>query len=460
MSIPRRLIQTGKSPELKPRARAAVANLTLLHPDWDYLFFDDAAVSRFVASEFPQYESIFNGFRHSIQKFDFFRYLAVFRLGGFYFDLDVFLSENIDSLRNYDCVFPFEELTLNRFLRRRYAMDWEIGNYAFGAASGNGFLEAVIENCVRAQRDPTWRAQMVNGIPGAFDRSFMFSTPPDQAFSPGHWRRTWSQRKKSKSFFRLMFIIRNRGTGLEAMEFISWMVHGGAKEVSCGADWLFGEKCSRSAAFAGKAFQRGPTRRLALPSESALPCRRLRCRSDFDELPRVAVNIACTVEEKNGRSLPAYSPDLLAGRSLTLTNERPLISFYLRRFPEVCIIHRRSDSGTLRCSWDLLRFVRLNGSACPHGEIFCGRDLPLLLHHGHELGCHTFGHCHAYETSPKAFERSILENARALESVVPGLKFKTLSYPIGSPRPGTKRRMARHFSTCRGGRPDPWLRHG
>ena len=62
MSIPRRLIQTGKSSELRPSARAAVANLTLLHPDWDYLFFDDAAVSRFVTSEFPQYESIFKAF--------------------------------------------------------------------------------------------------------------------------------------------------------------------------------------------------------------------------------------------------------------------------------------------------------------------------------------------------------------------------------------------------------------
>ena len=29
--------------------------------------------------------------------------------------------------------FPFEQLTLNRCLRRDYGMDWEPGNYGFGA---------------------------------------------------------------------------------------------------------------------------------------------------------------------------------------------------------------------------------------------------------------------------------------------------------------------------------------
>ena len=50
----------------------------------------------------------------------------------------------------------------------RYKMDWEIGNYAFGAAAGHPFLEAVIENCVRAQRDPSWVKPMMRGLPHLF----------------------------------------------------------------------------------------------------------------------------------------------------------------------------------------------------------------------------------------------------------------------------------------------------
>jgi len=168
MSIPRRIIQTARDRKLSPLARAAATNLRLLHPDWEYVFFDDADIARFVAAEFPEFCAAFHDFSTTIQRIDFFRYLAVCRLGGFYFDLDVFLSENIDPLTRETCVFPFEELTLNRFLRETHQADWEIGNYAFGAAPGHPFLRAVIENCVRALREPRWVAPMLAGIPRIF----------------------------------------------------------------------------------------------------------------------------------------------------------------------------------------------------------------------------------------------------------------------------------------------------
>jgi hypothetical protein len=47
-------------------------------------------------------------------------------------------------------------------------MDWEIGNYAFGAAAGHPFLRAVIENCVRAQKDVNWAHTMLNSVPRVF----------------------------------------------------------------------------------------------------------------------------------------------------------------------------------------------------------------------------------------------------------------------------------------------------
>jgi hypothetical protein len=171
-NIPQRIIQTAKSRDLPLLARAAAVNLKLLHPDWEYLFFDDEDIRRFVAREFPQYQAVFNAFPRPIQHIDFFRYLAVFRLGGFYFDLDVFLSESAAGLLKHTCVFPFEELTLSRFLRRQYGMDWEIGNYAFGAAPGHPFLAEVIENCVRAQKDPAWLQPMMADIPRPFRSEF------------------------------------------------------------------------------------------------------------------------------------------------------------------------------------------------------------------------------------------------------------------------------------------------
>lgn len=165
LSIPKRIIQTNKSRNLPLLARACAASLRQLNPDFEYLFFDDADVEDFVQTEFPEYRALFDNFPYRIQKYDFFRYLAVYHFGGFYFDTDIVLARGLGDLCDRGCVFPFEELTLHRFLRAEFGMDWEIGNYAFGAATKHPFIGAIINNCVRAQRDPDWAARMWHSIP-------------------------------------------------------------------------------------------------------------------------------------------------------------------------------------------------------------------------------------------------------------------------------------------------------
>jgi peptidoglycan/xylan/chitin deacetylase (PgdA/CDA1 family) len=91
------------------------------------------------------------------------------------------------------------------------------------------------------------------------------------------------------------------------------------------------------------------------------------------------------------------------------------------------------------------------GTQAPTGRIFEADRLRGLVGRGHELGCHTFAHCHAWDTRPEDFEASIRRNAGALAELNPGAVFKTHAYPIGCPRPGTKRRAGRHFACCRGG---------
>ena len=170
--IPARIIQTGGSNNLPLLARAAEASLRCLNPNFEYRFFDDDDVIAFIDKEFPEYREVFDSFPFRIQKYDFFRYLAVFRLGGFYFDTDVFFATGLSELLMHRCVFPFEELTLSRYLRRQYKMDWEIGNYGFGAVAGHPFLDAVIQNCIRAQQDPDWVKPMMQHIPRFFRSEF------------------------------------------------------------------------------------------------------------------------------------------------------------------------------------------------------------------------------------------------------------------------------------------------
>ena len=75
-------------------------------------------------------------------------------------------------LLEFSCVFPFEHLSIHNFLCNEYGMDWEIGNYGFGAAAGHPFLGAIIKNCVRAQQRPDWVQPMMKSIPRIFHREF------------------------------------------------------------------------------------------------------------------------------------------------------------------------------------------------------------------------------------------------------------------------------------------------
>jgi len=199
--IPKRIVQIGKDVNLPLRNRAAVATIRLLNPDYEYLFFDNLQQREFVAREFPHYLAVFDSFRFLIQRCDFFRYLAIYRYGGFYFDPDVFLALGLSDLLEHRCVFPFEALTVSRFLRDDLGMDWLIGNYAFGAVPQHPFLKAIIDNCVRGQRDPKWVKRMMRGSPPLLDEEFFVIN----STGPGLVSRTLAEHKELAKTVTVLF---------------------------------------------------------------------------------------------------------------------------------------------------------------------------------------------------------------------------------------------------------------
>lgn len=183
--IPARIIHVYSAPPGQPEElplfnQAAFANARLLHPDFEHVLFRGREMAEFIEKEFPQYQNAMASFCRPIQRFDFFRYLAIYRLGGFYFDLDVFLARSLKPLLDHDCVFAFEELTISSFLRQKHGMDWELANYGFGASPENPFLGAIIDNCVRALNEPSWAREMMQAIPRPFQQLFVapFMTGP------------------------------------------------------------------------------------------------------------------------------------------------------------------------------------------------------------------------------------------------------------------------------------------
>ncbi|MBZ5653299.1 MAG: polysaccharide deacetylase family protein [Acidobacteriia bacterium] len=128
-----------------------------------------------------------------------------------------------------------------------------------------------------------------------------------------------------------------------------------------------------------------------------------------------------------------------------------MISFSFDDFPESAlrtggaILKHFGLAGTYYASLGLM------GKDTATGRIFGPADLGVVCEQGHELGCHTFSHCHAWDTATRAFEEAIIDNRSALHDLLPGVEFQTFSYPISGPRPLTKLRAAEHFLCCRGG---------
>lgn len=138
-------------------------------------------------------------------------------------------------------------------------------------------------------------------------------------------------------------------------------------------------------------------------------------------------------------------------RPLVIKTVDPIISFTFDDFPRSAlhtggaILKHYGATGTYYASLGLM------GTEAPTGTMFVRQDLEILSQDGHELGCHTFGHCDAGETEPRAFEESIVQNQHALSALRPGLFFRSLSYPIHEPRALTKQKAAQYFLCCRGG---------
>ncbi len=138
-------------------------------------------------------------------------------------------------------------------------------------------------------------------------------------------------------------------------------------------------------------------------------------------------------------------------RLIDINLTAPIVSFTFDDFPASAlstggsILEKHGQRGTYYTA------LGLAGKTIETGQMFKSEDVAAILTRGHELGCHTYDHCPAWETHPARFEASVEENRKAVAQLVDGSCMPTLSFPISNPRPGTKRRMAQRFKGCRGG---------
>jgi len=153
MSIPKIIIQTWKSRELPQYYKKTQDMIFRNNPEYQYIFFDDQDILKFIKDRYPSFEPLLKKFKRKIQIIDFFRLLAVYEYGGFYFDMDVEVIKNLDPLLQYSCVFPVEMKRNNRILNK-IGYDYNLGNYAFGATPKNPVIWAIIQEIFKITEDP------------------------------------------------------------------------------------------------------------------------------------------------------------------------------------------------------------------------------------------------------------------------------------------------------------------
>jgi len=151
------------------------------------------------------------------------------------------------------------------------------------------------------------------------------------------------------------------------------------------------------------------------------------------------------------RRIGVEASKVLFTRPLAVNTDAPIISFTFDDFPRSAFL----EGGSILRRYDALGTyyvsLGLRGKQSTLGPMFQTEDLHELVNLGHELGCHTFGHCHSWNTPPDVYDRAILQNQQAIAEVLPGASFRTFSYPHSAPRLAVKKVAGSRFLCCRGG---------
>ena len=185
--IPQRLIQlwltpessvATKNPPLKMLHRKCQRSLLQRHPDFEYRLFSNEDCVQFIKERRPGFLPLWHYYPRPVQRADFFRVLALYELGGFYFDLDIFFHEPIHELARHSLVFPAEWVMPADIYERRHREParkrkdlHQVGNYAFGAAPKHWFLRELLEEMVRRTNE----VDMQN----LSDDDVLYTTGPD-----------------------------------------------------------------------------------------------------------------------------------------------------------------------------------------------------------------------------------------------------------------------------------------
>lgn len=158
--IPHIIHQTFYSTQLPPALQENVERLRAMNPSWEYRFYDDAEIEKFITENYPAIVlAYFRRIdpRYGAARADLFRYLLMYKVGGLYLDIKSTATRPLDEvMQGQDCFLLSEwnnEIEAYDSWGKHYELS-EFGGREFqqwfiACAPGHPFLRSVIENVLR-----------------------------------------------------------------------------------------------------------------------------------------------------------------------------------------------------------------------------------------------------------------------------------------------------------------------
>jgi len=129
-----------------------------LHPSWHYLFFNHIAAKAWVQEEMPQWSNLFESYPTDRQREQIFRWLILWKFGGFWVSSHVRLFKPLDPLLNSDLVIlpwaivsqsDFSKATLLPFELLGEKVDHLLlSDMVLGARAHHPFVEIILKAIV------------------------------------------------------------------------------------------------------------------------------------------------------------------------------------------------------------------------------------------------------------------------------------------------------------------------
>lgn len=120
-----------------------------LHPNWEYRFWNTKDINIFLNNFFPNYISFYESLPYDAQRWDFIRFLILYKYGGLYVDMDYECLEPIDCLL-IDCeccvgAEPKENAIKNN-------VPFILGTAFIAAIPFHPYLKQIIDKIINSER--------------------------------------------------------------------------------------------------------------------------------------------------------------------------------------------------------------------------------------------------------------------------------------------------------------------